>query len=328
MASIRYLQALAKALRDEMTNDPRVFVLGEDVRESLRGVTVGLFKDFGPDRVIDTPISESAFTGFATGAALAGRKPVVEYQIPSLVYVAFEQIINQAQKFHLMTGGQASVPVTILIPASGARRGLAGQHSDDPYTYLIHAGVKTVLPATAYDAYGLLVAAIRDPDPVAVFGPAPVLARRDEVPNEPYVIPLGVGRVHREGADVTVVAVGHLVGEALAAAAELEPEGISVEVWDPRSLLPFDVEGFLASLRKTGRLVVFDDANPFAGFAAEVAAIAAERGYSALRAPVRRVARQAVTVPFALPLEDEVLPSRQRLMESVRSIVASSAIRT
>ena len=328
MASLRYLQALAKALRDEMTGDPRVFVIGEDVRESLRGVTVGLFKDFGPDRVIDTPISEAAFTGFATGAALAGRRPVVEYQIPSLVYVAFEQIINQAQKFHLMTGGQASVPITILVPASGARRGLAGQHSDDPYTYLIHAGVKTVVPATAYDAYGLFVAAMRDPDPVAVFAPAPVLARRDEVPDEPYVIPLGVGRVHRDGADVTVVAVGHLVGEALTVAGELAAEGISVEVYDPRSLLPFDIDGFLGSVRKTGRLVIFDDANPFAGFAAEVSAIAAEHCHDQLRAPVRRVMRQAVTVPFSLPLEEEVLPSRRGLIEAIRSTVASSAIRT
>jgi acetoin:2,6-dichlorophenolindophenol oxidoreductase subunit beta len=328
MANLRYLQALAKALRDEMSSDPSVFVLGEDVRESLRGVTVGLFKDFGPDRVIDTPISEAAFTGMATGAALAGRRPVVEYQIPSLVYVAFDQIINQAQKFHLMSGGQASVPITLLIPASGARRGLAGQHSDNPYTYLIHAGVKTVVPATAYDAYGLLVSAIRDPDPVAVLGPAPVLGRRDEVPDEPYLVPLGVGRVHREGTDVTVLAVGHLVADALAAASELEPEGISVEVYDPRSLLPFDRQGFIKSVAKTGRLVIFDDANPFAGFAAEVAAIAAEECHDRLRAPVRRVARRAVTIPFALDLEDAVLPSKQRLVDAIRTTVAHSAIRT
>jgi acetoin:2,6-dichlorophenolindophenol oxidoreductase subunit beta len=326
MASLRYLQALAKALRDEMTNDPRVFVLGEDVRESLRGVTSGLFKDFGPERVIDTPISEAAFTGFATGAALAGRRPVVEYQIPSLVYIAFEQIINQAQKFHLMTGGQASVPVTILVPASGARRGLAGQHSDDPYGYLIHAGVKTVLPATAYDAYGLFVAAIRDPDPVAVFAPASVLGRRDEVPDEPYVIPLGKGRVHRKGTDVTVVAVGHLVGEALDAANRLETEGISVEVYDPRTLLPFDLETFVESVNKTQRLVILDDSNPFAGFAAEVAAIAAEHCHSRLRGPVLRVGRQAVIVPFSLQLEDYVLPSKERLMEAVRSLMTDRAL--
>jgi acetoin:2,6-dichlorophenolindophenol oxidoreductase subunit beta len=327
MANLRYLQALAKALRDEMARDPTVFVIGEDVRESLRGVTVGLYKDFGPERVLDTPISEAAFTGFATGAALAGRRPVVEYEIPSLIYVAFEQIINQAQKFFLMSGGQASVPVTFLIPASGARRGLAGQHSDNPYTYLVHAGVKTVVPATAYDAYGLLVAAIRDPDPVAVFGPAQALARRDEVPDEPYVVPLGLGRVHREGTDVTVLAVGHLVADALAVAAELELEGISVELFDPRSLLPFDRDGLVKSVAKTRRLVIFDDSNPSAGFAAEVAAIAAEHCHDRLRAPVRRVIRRAVTVPFALPLEDAILPSKQALVDAIRATVAYSAVR-
>src|SRR3712207_802973 len=162
MARLRYQQALAKALRDEMARDPGVFVIGEDVRASLRGVTRGLAEEFGDNRVLDTPISEEAFTGFATGAALAGRRLVVEYQIPALVYIAFEQIVNQAQKLRLMTGGQAAVPVTYLVPGSGARLGLAGQHSDHPYALLVHAGVKTVVPATAYDAYGLFAAAIRD----------------------------------------------------------------------------------------------------------------------------------------------------------------------
>jgi pyruvate/2-oxoglutarate/acetoin dehydrogenase E1 component len=252
MARLRYQQALAKALRDEMARDPAVFVIGEDVRESLRGVSKGLAAEFGEERVLDTPISEQAFTGFATGAALAGRRPVVEYQIPALVYIAFEQIVNQAQKLHLMTGGQARVPVTYLIPGSGARLGLAGQHSDHPYTFLVHAGVKTVLPATAYDAYGLFLAAIRDDDPVAVFAPAAVLGVRDEVPDEPYVVELGNGRVHREGTDVTVVAVGHLVHDALALAEELAGE-ISIEVFDPRTLLPFDWDRLAESVAKTGR---------------------------------------------------------------------------
>ena len=260
MARLRYQQALAKALRDEMERDPSVFVIGEDVRESLRGVSKGLVVDFGEDRVLDTPISEQAFTGFATGAALCGRRPVVEYQIPALVYIAFEQIVNQAHKLRLMTGGQARVPVTYLIPGSGARLGLAGQHSDHPYTFLVHANVKTVVPATAYDAYGLFVAAIRDDDPVAVFAPAAVLGVRDEVPDEPYTVELGTGRIHRSGSDVTVVAVGHLVHDALALAAELEAE-ISVEVFDPRSLLPFDWALLDESVAKTGRLVVYDDSN-------------------------------------------------------------------
>lgn len=318
MARLRYQQALAKALRDEMERDPAVFVVGEDVRESLRGVSKGLAADLGDDRVLDTPISEQAFTGFATGAALAGRRPVVEYQIPALLYIAFEQIVNQAHKLRLMTGGQARVPVTYLIPGSGARLGLAAQHSDHPYTFLVHAGVKTVVPATAYDAYGLLVAAIRDDDPVAVFAPAAVLGVRDEVPNEPYTVELGRGRIHREGTDVTVVAVGHLVRNALDLAAELEAE-ISVEVFDPRSLLPFDWELLAESLAKTGRLVVYDDSNRSAGLAAEIAATAAEE--MNLQAPPKRITRADAPIPFALELERAVLPSRDALERAIRAVV-------
>ncbi len=168
MTPTRYNQALARALADEMSADDRVLVMGEDVGQSLRAVTRGLLDRFGPERVIDMPLSEQAFTGVATGMAIAGLRPVVEFQIPALLYVAFEQIVNQAQKFYLMSGGQASVPVTYLIPGSGARRGLAGQHSDHPYSLLVHAGVKTVVPSTPEDAYGLFRSAIRDDDPVAL----------------------------------------------------------------------------------------------------------------------------------------------------------------
>jgi pyruvate/2-oxoglutarate/acetoin dehydrogenase E1 component len=318
MARLRYQQALAKALRDEMARDPAVFVIGEDVRESLRGVSRGLAAEFGENRVLDTPISEQAFTGFATGAALAGRRPVVEYQIPALVYIAFEQIVNQAHTLRLMTGGQVRVPVTYLVPGSGARLGLAGQHSDHPYTFLVHAGVKTVVPATAYDAYGLFVAAIRDDDPVAVFAPAAVLGVRDDVPEEPYAVELGRGRVHRDGADVTVVAVGHLVHDALALAEELAGE-ISIEVFDPRTLLPFDWDLLAESVAKTGRLIVYDDSNRSAGFAAEVLATAAEE--MELQIPPKRVTRADAPISFALELERAVLPGRDALERAVRAVV-------
>ncbi len=304
-----------------MERDPHVFVLGEDVRQGLRGITRGLLQDFGPDRVIDTPMSEAGFTGFATGAALAGMRPVVEFQVPSLMYLAFEQIVNQAQKFSLMTGGQARVPVTYMFPGSGARRGLAGQHSDHPYTFLVHAGVKTVVPATAEDAYGLLVSAIRDDDPVALFSPAALQGRRGEVPDERPVVPLGSARVHRRGDDVTVVAVGHLVEEALRSAEELEKEGTSVEVVDPRSLLPFDRDTLAASVSRTGRLVVFDDCYRTAGFAAEVVAFVAESCFGCLKAPVRRVTRADVPVPFSVLLEEPVVPSQQHLVTAIREIV-------
>jgi pyruvate/2-oxoglutarate/acetoin dehydrogenase E1 component len=325
MARMRYQAALARALRDEMTSDPSVFIIGEDVRASLRGVSRGLVADFGRQRVIDTPISEQAFTGFAMGAALAGHRPVVEFQIPSLLFTAFEPIVNQAQKFRLMTGGQAKVPVTYIVPGSGARQGLAAQHSDHPYALFAQAGVKTVVPATALDAYGLFISAIRDDDPVVLFAPAAVLGTREEAPEQLEAVPLGVGRVHRAGDDVTVVAVGHLVHDALAVAEELAAEGISAEVWDPRSILPFDWEGLRASVEKTGRLVVFDDTNRTCGLAGEVLATAAEE--FPLVAPPRRVTRADAPIPFAVELELALLPTRAQLAAAVRGVLAREAVR-
>lgn len=322
MARMRYQQALAKALRDEMLRDPSVFVLGEDVRASLRGVTRGLAAELGEQRIIDTPISEQAFTGFAMGAALAGHRPVVEYQIPSLLFTAFEPIVNQAQKFRLMTGGQAKVPVTYIVPGSGARMGLAAQHSDHPYALFAQAGVKTVVPATASDAYGLFVSAIRDDDPVVFFAPAAALGSREEVADDAEPIPLGIGRVHREGDDVTVVAVGHLVRDALKVAEALAAdEGISAEVFDPRTVYPFDWEGLAASVRKTGRLVVIDDTNRTCGLAGEIVATVAEELADALVAPPRRVTRSDAPIPFAVELEVALLPSREQLADAVRSVV-------
>lgn len=322
MARMRYQQALARALRDEMLRDPSVFVLGEDVRASLRGVTRGLAAELGEQRIIDTPISEQAFTGFAMGAALAGHRPVVEFQIPSLLFTAFEPIVNQAQKFRLMTGGQAKVPVTYVVPGSGARMGLAAQHSDHPYALFAQAGVKTVVPATAADAYGLFLSAIRDDDPVVFFAPAAALGSREEVADDADAIPLGVGRVHRDGEDVTVVAVGHLVRDALKVAESLtESDGISVEVFDPRTVYPFDWEGLAASVRKTGRLVVIDDTNRTCGLAAEIVATAAEELADALVAPPRRITRADAPIPFAVELEVALLPSREQLATAIRSVV-------
>lgn len=325
MARMRYQQALAKALRDEMLRDPSVFVLGEDVRASLRGVTRGLAAELGEQRIIDTPISEQAFTGFAMGAALAGHRPVVEFQIPSLLFTAFEPIVNQAAKFRLMTGGQAKVPVTYIVPGSGARMGLAAQHSDHPYAMFAQAGVKTVVPATAADAYGLLVAAIRDDDPVVFFAPAAALGGREEVADDAGPIALGSGRIHREGDDVTVVAVGHLVREALKVAEALAQEGISVEVFDPRTVYPFDWELLRTSVAKTGRLVVFDDTNRSCGLAGEVVATAAEEFASLLIAPPGRITRADAPIPFAVELEVALLPSRDQLAAAVRSTVDSGA---
>jgi pyruvate dehydrogenase E1 component beta subunit len=318
MAQVRYQQCLAAGLHDAMSDDERVLVMGEDVGQSLRGVTRGLQQEFGAERVIDMPLSEQAFTSFATGLALSGLRPVVEYQIPSLLYLVFEQIVNQAHKFRLMTGGQASVPVTYLIPGSGARLGLAGQHSDNPYSFFVHAGVKTVVPSTPDDAYGLFRSAINDDDPVAVFAPAAALGVRTDTANVGGLVPLGVGRIHRPGTDVTVLAVGHLVHDALAVAADLQDE-ISVEVLDPRTLYPMDWDLLAESLERTGRLVVFDDANLSCGFAAEVVATAAES--MNLKAPPRRVSRADAIVPFAVALERVVLPSREQLTAAIHGVL-------
>ncbi len=292
-------------------------VLGEDVGAAVAGLTTGLQDTFGRDRVLDLPLSEQAFTSFATGAALSGRRPVVEYQIPSLLFLTLEQIANQAHKFSLMTGGQVSVPVTYLVPGSGSRTGWAGQHSDHPYSIFVHIGLKTVVPATPSDAYGLLVSAIRDDDPVVFFAPANCLTEREDVTGPLEPVPLGQARIHRSGTDVTVVAVGHLVHYALAVAEQLADE-VSVEVLDPRTLYPFDWPALAASLGRTGRLVVIDDSNRSCGIGAEVLATAAEE--MPLTAPPKRVTRpDGAVLPFALDLDRALQPSRDQLVEAIRA---------
>lgn len=326
MRAIRYREALNEALREEMRRDPTVFVIGEDVRHSLRGVTKGLLQEFGPGRILDAPISESGFTGLATGAAMAGMRPVIEYQINALIFVAFDQLVNQAQKLRYMMGGQGKIPVTYLVPASGAQRavGLAGQHSDHAYPLLVHMGIKTVMPTTPEDAKGLFKAAIREDDPVFVFAPGALLASRGPVPEDEYVIPLGLAKVVREGSDLTIIAVGPLVPDAVRCAEVLGADGVSVEVVDPRSLLPLDRDTIIGSVRKTGRVVIFDDSNRTCGYAAELAALLADEAWDALRAPIRRITRADVPVPFSPPLEAYVLPSPDRLLEECRKLVATA----
>jgi pyruvate/2-oxoglutarate/acetoin dehydrogenase E1 component len=318
---LSYLKAINLALGDEMERDPSVFLLGEDMRTALTNASAGLLARFGPRRVIETPLSEQGFTNFATGAAMAGRRPVVEYQIPFLLLLVFEQIANQAAKFSLMSGGRTSVPVTYLLPSAGWRPGWGAQHSDQPYSLFAHMGVKTVLPATPSDAYGLLATAIRDDDPVVYFAPIAALTVHERVPDfealEP--VPLGVGRVHREGDDVTVVAVGHVVHDALAVAEELAGTA-SVEVFDPRTVYPFDWAGLAASVTKTGRLVVMDDGNRYCGVGAEILATAAEE--MPLVAPPRRVTRPEGAVLGCAPALDLTLqPSRDQLAAAILRVL-------
>ncbi len=320
MPKLSYTKALNKALGDELERDPAVCVFGEDIGAGIAQLTLGLLNRFGPDRVVDTPLSEQAFTSMATGAALCGLRPVIEFQIPSLLFLTFEQIANQAHKMSLMTGGQVSVPVTYVVPGSGSREGWAGQHSDHPYSIFAHVGVKTAVPATPRDAYGLLVSAIRDDDPVVLFAPAGAMAVRDDVdPGTLQPVPLGTAAVHRKGSDVTVVALGHLVHDALAVAAELAGE-ISVEVFDPRTVYPFDWAALAESVGKTGRLVVIDDSNRSCGLGAEVIATVAEE--MPLTVPPKRVTRpDGAVLPFALELDRAVQPGRDQLVAAIRAVM-------
>ncbi|MFD2767406.1 alpha-ketoacid dehydrogenase subunit beta [Micromonospora eburnea] len=320
MPRLHYLKAMNLALRDEMARDPAVFLMGEDVHLALTNVATGLLSRFGPDRVLETPLSEQGFTNFATGAALAGRRPVVEYQIPFLLMLVLEQIVNQASRFSLMSGGRFRVPVTYLLPAAGWKAGWGAQHSDQPYPLFVHMGVKVVVPATPTDAYGLLTSAIRDDDPVVVFAPIAAHGVQETVAFEDLVpVPLGVGRVHRAGDDVTVVAVGHLVHDALAVAEDLADE-VSVEVFDPRTLHPFDWSGLAASVERTGRLVVLDDANRACGMAAEIVATAAEE--MRLVAPPRRITRpDGAVLGGVAALDLAMQPNREQLAAAIRRVM-------
>src|SRR3984957_3065254 len=319
MAKLSYAKALNRALADELERDPSVCVLGEDVVAGIAQFTLGLATRFGTDRVIDTPISEQAFTSMATGAALAGMRPVIEFQIPSLLFLVFEQIANQPHKSSLMTGGQVNVPVTYVVPSSGSREGWAAQHSNHPYSLFAHVGVKTIVPAMPSDAYGLLVSAIRDDDPTVIFAPALAMGIREDITTELVPVPIGSARIHRPGSDVTVVAIGHLVKEALAVAEELADE-VSVEVFDPRTVYPFDWAALAESVDRTGRLVVIDDSNRSCGIGAEVLATAAEE--MGLVGPPRRGGRpDGAVLPFALALDRAVQPNHDQLVAAIRAVM-------
>ncbi len=321
MRTLWYLKAVAEALRQEMQIDPEIIVMGEDVRQSLRGITKGFIDQFGQERVRDIPISEAAFVGAGTGAAMLGKRPVLEFQISEFVFFAFDQLIDQAQKLRYMSGGKLSVPVTYLILGAGAKGGMAGQHSDNPYPYLLHGGMKTVIPSTPYDAKGLVISAIRDNDPVAVFLPINITGTKGEVPEEIYTIPLGLGDIKRKGDDITIVAVGHLVNTAIDASQKLEKYGISTEVFDPRTLLPFDKKLLLKSVAKTGRLLIIDDSNRTCGFAAEVSAFVAEECFENLKAPIKRITRADVPVPFSKVMENYILPDEEKLLNAVKKLL-------
>jgi pyruvate dehydrogenase E1 component beta subunit len=327
--------AINEALHQAMAADERVFVIGEDVAGGngsngkigcaggVFGVTTGLYEKFGPLRCIDTPISESAIVGAAAGAALVGMRPVAEIMFADFIGVCMDQIVNQAGKFRYMFGGKSKCPLVIRFTTGGGFSA-AAQHSQSMYQVMTaFPGIKVVVPSNAYDAKGLLLAAIADDDPVLFFEPKALYQVACEVPDEYYTIPLGQAAMPREGDDVTVVAFGQMVGRAAQAIDELEAElGITCDLIDPRSTSPLDEETILESVRATGRLVVVDESPPRCGLTADVAAMAAERVFHSLKAPVKQVCAPHSPVPFSPELEAAYLPSVERIKAAIRETAA------
>ena len=323
MPTMNIIQAVNDALKIEMRKDPDVVVMGEDVGKfgGVFRATQGLYEEFGADRVIDTPLAEGGIVGTAVGMVLYGLKPVPEIQFADFIYPAFDQIVNEVAKYRYRSGGQYGCPLVIRTPYGGGIKG-GHYHSQSPETHFIHtAGLKVVVPSNPYDAKGLLISAIRDPDPVLFFEPKRVYrAAKGDVPEGEYAEPLGKARVTRQGGQVTLIAWGAMWHEADQAAREAAAEGYDCEVLDLRSLQPLDVDGIVASVSKTGRAVVIHEAPRTCGFGAEISSLIQERCFLHLEAPVRRVT--GYDTPFPYTLENEYLPRAPRILQAIREVVA------
>ncbi len=323
MSTLTIRDALHDAIHEEMERDESVFVIGEDVvaHGGPYTVTEGIAERF-PDRIFETPIAEAGIVGVGVGAAMAGMRPVVEIMYLDFITCAMDEVVNQAAKMRYMTGGQASVPLVIRLPC-GLGRYIAAQHSQIMESWFMHVpGLQVVVPSTPKDAKGLLKTAVRSPDPVLFFEYKRIYTAEGEVPDEEYLIPFGEAETKREGEDVTVVAVGPMVGKALEAGVILEDDGYDIEVVDPRTLSPLDTETIRASVGKTGRAVICEEDSSFAGTGAEIAAMIAENCFKDLQAPVVRVGMPHVPMPFAPPLADSVVPQVDSVVDAVRRVMA------
>jgi pyruvate dehydrogenase E1 component beta subunit len=318
-----YIAAISEAIREEMERDETVLYFGQNIANTEDDPFV---QAFGADRVRVTPISETAEIGMAVGAAFAGYRPVVELYMAEFMLVAMDQVVNEAPRFHYMTGGQVKVPI-VLKAGYGFTAGWAGQHTGSIYGMFMGVpGLRVAIPATAADAKGLMTASIRDDNPVVFFHHYLLTLEHGEVPEGEHVVPLGEAVVRREGSDVTIVALGWLVGKALAAAEQLAAEGVSAEVIDPRTLAPLDVDTILASVAKTGRLVVVDQSTRHGSAAAVVAAEVASEGFSSLKAPIKLVTALDATIPYSEPMEEYLLPNEARIVEAVQQVVGSAPV--
>ena len=312
-----------EALAEELRRDPTVFVIGEDVAEAGTPFKVlsGLVEEFGPERVIDSPISEPGITGIGLGAAMTGMRPVVDIMFGDFLTLVMDQLANQAAKIHYMSGGRLRAPLTVRTTLGATRRS-AAQHSQSLHAWVAHIpGLKVVLPSTPYDAKGLLKTAIRDDNPVVFFEDKMMFATKGPVPGGEYTLPLGVVDVKREGEDVTIVATSSMVYVALEAAELLAADDVSAEVVDPRTLVPLDRDGLVASARKTGRAIVVDEGHRSYGASAELAAVIADGAFYELDAPVKRLAAMDVPIPFSPVLEDQTVPTAERVHQLALSLV-------
>jgi pyruvate dehydrogenase E1 component beta subunit len=339
--SLNIKDAINEALMQEMAADERVVIFGEDIAGGAGrdedhpeaadawggpfGVTKGLLPKYGRERVIDTAIAETGFIGASVGAAYAGLRPVAEIMYIDFIGTSFDQLLNQAAKMRYLYGGKRSIPMVVrTVAGAGFRAG--SEHSQALYSLYTHVpGLKVVAPSTAYDAKGMLIEAIRDPDPVIFIEHKRLYMRESAVPEESYTVPFGVAKVVREGSDVTIVGIQKMVHTALEAADGLAQEGISAEVIDPRSLSPLDLETIIGSVRKTGHLVVVDESNPRCSLATDIAGLVASEAFEALRGPVGLVTAPHMPVPFSPPLEDAYIPSPEQVAAEVRRTVSADS---
>ena len=323
MREITYAQAINEALRECMLEDEKVVLLGEDIGcyGGVFQVTAGLQAEFGPERVVDTPISEAGFVGASVGAALTGMRPVTEIMFIDFTTCCMDMIVNQMAKMHYMFGGRGKVPM-VLRTNIGAGRGTAAQHSQSFHSVFMHIpGLYVVAPSTPYDAKGLMIESIHNDNPVVFVEHKKLYIEKGPVPEESYTVPIGKGEIKREGKNVTVVATHTWVRAALNAADLAAKERIEVEVIDPRSLVPLDKETILSSVKKTGRLIVADEGHRTCGAAAEIAAIVAEEAIHYLKAPVKRVTSPDTPVPFSPPLEQTFVPDEKKLLPVIQFLM-------
>ncbi len=326
------VQALREAVREEMRRDDDVFVLGEDIRIGGSFLfTLGLVDDFGEDRVLNTPISEAGFVGLAIGAAIEGMRPIIDFQYGDFLFTAFDQIVQQCSKLRYMSGGQVKIPLVFHLPTGASGRG--AQHANSLESFYFHVpGLKIVTPATPYDAKGLFKSAVRDDNPVLFCVHKHLYGSKgrtlvqsslsvQRVPEEEYLIPLGVAEVKRAGRDVTVVANSLMLHRAINVADALEQEGVSVEVIDPRTIVPLDIDTIIESVKKTSRLVIVEESNERGGWGAQVAADVAGHAIGYLDAPIRRVAAADVPIPFSPTLENAVVPDEARIRAAILEVV-------